>query len=348
LARAAAYVVLLAWSFLGLYIYSEISSGGLKSHILRFFLSAEQSGIKFRAAMLLGPFVLTVIGYLINERARLFERTLLAQKELEQRTGDLEKINLLLSKENAERRKTEEQLVRRAFHDALTNLPNRALFMDHLQNALERGRRNPDHKFAVFFLDVDRFKVINDGLGHFIGDQLLIMLSQRLKKSMRAIDTVARFGGDEFAILMEDVRDIAQVRHLSDRLKEEMRPPFSVAGHEIFVTVSVGIVLSDAGEYRRTDEFLRDADIAMYDAKAKGRARHVIFDSEMHAEAARMLRLETELRRAVERNEFILHYQPIIKMEGNEIIGFEALVRWRHPERGLIPPLDFITVAEES
>jgi len=348
LVRTAAYIVLLAWAFLGIYIYSEFSGEGLRADILPFFFSTEHSGIKFRAAVLLGPFALTVIGYLINERARLFEETLLAQKELEQRTSEVERVNLLLSRENAERRKTEEQLVRRAFHDALTNLPNRALFMDHLQNALERGKRNPDNKFAVFFLDVDRFKVINDGLGHFIGDQLLIMLAQRLKKSMRAIDTVARFGGDEFAILMADVGDIDQVHHLSERLKEEMRPPFTVAGHEIFVTVSVGIVLSDAGEYRRTDDFLRDADIAMYDAKSKGRARHVIFDSEMHAQAARMLRLETELRRAVERNEFILHYQPIIKMEGNEIIGFEALVRWRHPERGLIPPLDFMAAAEES
>ncbi len=347
LARTSVYIILLAWALLGIYIYSALN-GGLRADILKFFFSTEQSGIKFRAAMLLGPFALTVIGYLINERTRLFGKTLLAQKELALRSADLEKVNGLLLQENAERKKTEELLARRAFHDSLTDLPNRALFMDHLQGALQRRRRNPEHKFAVFFLDVDRFKVINDGLGHFIGDQLLIMIAQRLKKSMRAVDTVARFGGDEFAILVEDAGAIDQVRQLSERIREEMGPPFSIGGHEILVTVSVGIVLSDAGEYWRTDELLRDVDIAMYDAKAKGRARHVIFDSEMHAEAARMIRLETELQRAVEKNEFILHYQPIIKMEGNEIIGFEALVRWQHPERGLIPPLDFITAAEES
>ncbi|SPQ00409.1 conserved hypothetical protein [Candidatus Sulfobium mesophilum] len=347
MSRTAAYTVLLAWAILVLYIYSAYN-GGVRADFLRFFFSTEQSGIKFRAALLLGPFALTVIGYLISERARLFGRTLLTQKELAKRTADLEIVNGLLVRENAERKKMEEQLVRRAFHDSLTNLPNRALFMDHLQSALERRKRNPAQKFAVFFLDVDRFKVINDGLGHFIGDQLLVMLSQRLKKSMRAIDTVARFGGDEFAILMEDVKDMNQVHHLSERLTEEMRPSFTIAGHEIFVTVSVGIVLSDAGQYGQTDEFLRDADIAMYDAKARGGARHVLFDAEMHAETARMIRLETELRRAVERNEFILYYQPIIKMEGNEIIGFEALVRWQHPERGLILPPDFMEAAEDS
>ncbi len=347
LSRTSVYIVLLAWALLGIYIYSTLN-GGIRADVLKFFLSTEQSGIKFRAAMLLGPFALTVIGYLINERKRLFGKTLVAQKELVLRSADLEKVNGLLLKENSERKKTEELLARRAFHDSLTDLPNRALFMDHLQGALQRRQRNPDHKFAVFFLDVDRFKVINDGLGHFIGDQLLIMVAQRLKKSMRAVDTVARFGGDEFAILVEDVGGIDQVRHLSERLREEMGPPFSIGGHEILVTVSVGIVLSEEGEYWRTDELLRDADIAMYDAKAKGRARHVIFDSEMHAEAAKMIRLETELQRAVEKNEFIIHYQPIIRMEGNEIIGFEALVRWQHPERGLIPPPDFITAAEES
>ncbi len=347
MARTAVYIVLLAWGLLALYIYSVLN-GGLRADILKFFLSTEQSGIKFRAAMLLGPFALTVIGYLINERARLFGRAMLAQEELAQRSADLEKVNGLLLRENAERKKKEEQLARRAFHDSLTDLPNRALFMDHLQGALQRRKRSPDHNFAVFFLDVDRFKVINDGLGHFIGDQLLIMLAQRLKKSVRAVDTVARFGGDEFAILMEDIGNPDQVHHLSSRIKEEMGPPFVVGGHEILVTVSVGIVLSDAGEYWRTDELVRDADIAMYDAKAKGRARHVIFDSEMHAQATRMIRLETELQRAVERNEFILYYQPIIRMDGNEIIGFEALVRWQHPERGLIHPPDFMAVAEES
>jgi diguanylate cyclase (GGDEF)-like protein len=331
ISRMAAYIVILGWTLLGLYILTVAQNEGPRVDILKYFLSTEQSGIKFRALMLLGPFLLTVIAYLIKKRS-----------------SDLSRVNRILIRENTARRESEEELSRRAFYDALTSLPNRALFLDHLNIALERTKRYPDHVFAVFFLDVDRFKVINDGLGHFGGDQLLIAISRRLKKNTRAIDTVARFGGDEFAILMEEAGDISAVTDLSDRIMGEMAAPFHVSGHEIFASVSIGIVLSDLGDYNGPDELIRDADIAMYHAKARGKACHVIFDSTMQAQAAATLWFETELRRAVEKNEFTVYYQPIISMKNNKIIGFEALVRWQHPTRGLIPPMEFMTAAEET
>jgi diguanylate cyclase (GGDEF)-like protein len=346
LSRMAFYIVLFAWIILGLYIFFEY--GYFNNGIIEYFLSTEQSAIKFRALILLAPFVLTVIGYLVNEKAKLLKKTLSAEKELRQQTSQLEKVNELLTKENIERRKAEELLTRHAFYDSLTNLPNRSLFMDRLHNSLERRKRYKDYTFAVLFLDVDRFKVINDSLGHVIGDHLLIMISQRLKGHIRSIDTIARFGGDEFAILMEDTKETGHANELADRIQEEMRLPYSVFGHEIFATVSIGIVLSNLSDYSRPDELLRDADTAMYHAKAQGRARHVTFNSSMHAEATMAHRLETELRRAVERNEFTVYYQPIISVENNTITGFEALLRWQHPERGLILPAEFIVVAEET
>jgi diguanylate cyclase (GGDEF)-like protein len=338
-------MVFLAWTILGVYILSIYK--GFNYGVIEYFLSTEQSGIRFRALMLLAPVVLTLLSYLVNERAKFFKKALLAEKELLQRTIELEKVNELLTRENNERKKTEEQLTRQAFYDLLTNLPNRALFMDRLHSSLERKKRNQDYAFAVFFLDVDRFKIINDSLGHVIGDHLLKMLSQRLKKHVRSIDTFARFGGDEFAILMEDIKETRNVNDFAGRIQDEMKRPFHVFGHEIFATVSIGIVLS-APAYTQPDEVLRDADTAMYNAKARGKACHVVFDSTMHAEATLALQLETELRRAVERSEFTVYYQPIISMKNNRIVSFEALVRWQHPERGLIAPSEFILVAEET
>jgi diguanylate cyclase (GGDEF)-like protein len=346
LSRMAFYCVIFAWIILGIYIFFEYAN--FNKGIIEYFLSTEQSAIKFRALILLAPFVLTAVGYLVNEKAKLLKKTLSAEKELRQRTIELEKVNELLTKENIERRKAEELLTNHAFYDSLTNLPNRSLFMDRLHNSMERRKRYKDHTFAVLFLDVDRFKIVNDSLGHVIGDHLLIMISQRLKKHMRSIDTIARFGGDEFAILMEDTKGNGHANDLADRIHKEMSLPFSVFGHEIFATVSIGIVLSNLSDYSRPEELLRDADTAMYNAKARGKACHVIFDSTMHAEAATLLQLETDLRKAVEHNEFILYYQPILLLENKRIIGFEALIRWRHPSRGLITPAEFILVAEET
>jgi diguanylate cyclase (GGDEF)-like protein len=346
LSRIALYTVILAWVMLGIYIFSMHE--GLRHGILEYFLATDRSGSKFRALILLAPFVLTLIGYLINDRAKLFRKTLVAEKELRQHTAELERVNDLLTRENSERKKAEDLLTRQTFYDSLTNLPNRSLFIDRLHNSLERKKRYPDHSFAVFFLDLDRFKIINDSLGHMIGDQLLIMLAHRLKKHVRAIDTIARFWGDEFAVLIGDTKGIAGVNTIAERFHDETRLPFSIFGHEIFATMSMGIVMSTAGDYTRPEDLLRDADTAMYYAKERGRACHVIFDSTMHAKATMALWLETELRRAVEQNDFVLYYQPIVSLRENKICGFEALLRWRHAERGIITPSEFITVAEET
>ncbi len=241
----------------------------------------------------------------------------------------------------------EKQLLHDAFHDVLTGLPNRALFVDRLGQAIERTKRRRDDSFAVLFLDLDRFKVINDSLGHTIGDRLLVAIARRLEVFLRTVDTVARIGGDEFVILLEDVRGPDDAKRVATRIQEELALPFFPKDHKVFTSVSIGIVLSTS-EYIRPEDILRDADIAMYRAKSKGRARFEIFDAEMRTQAIARLELETDLRRAIGFQEFLVHYQPIVSLENNRIIGFEALVRWQHPERGLIPPEEFIYVAEET
>ena len=346
LSRIASYAVLLALLILGLDIFSIYD--GFSEGFLGYFLSMDRSGVKFRALTLLAPFILTAFGYLVDERAKLFRKSLATEKELRQRTIELEGANELLYRENIERKKAEDLLTRQAFYDSLTNLPNRALFIDHLRSSLERKKRHPDYSFAILFLDLDRFKVINNSLGHMIGDQLLILLSQRLKKHVRSVDTIARFGGDEFAVLMEDTREISGVYDIAERFHGEMRSSFSIYGREIFTTMSIGIVMSNTGDYTAPEELLRDADTAMYHAKERGKACHVVFDSTMHAKATAAFWVETELRRAVEQNDFIVYYQPIISVEENKLTGFEALLRWQHAERGIITPSEFIAVAEET
>ncbi|HEX8552952.1 MAG TPA: EAL domain-containing protein [Abditibacteriaceae bacterium] len=256
-----------------------------------------------------------------------------------------------------ERKVAEEQLLQSAFYDTLTGLPNRALFTDRLERMLARARR-ADYHFALLFLDLDRFKNVNDSLGHGSGDQLLVRVTQRLESCVRANDTFARLGGDEFAVLLDDVRDIRDATQLAERMQNELIAPLSVDGHDIFVSVSIGIASSKReisdGEneseslYRLPEEMLRDADTAMYRAKSLGKARHEIFNRAMHTRAFEMLKLESDLRRAIERDELETHYQPLISLAHGNLVGFEALVRWRHPERGLVPPGDFIPIAEDS
>lgn len=247
----------------------------------------------------------------------------------------------------ADRKRAEHQLLHDAFHDNLTGLPNRALFVDRLKQALARTKRLGQHKFAVLFLDLDRFKVINDSLGHMVGDQLLVGIARRLETCLRPGDTVARLGGDEFTILLEDICDTNEAVQVAQRVEKELSLPFNLRGHEVFTSVSIGIAPGETG-YNRPDEILRDADTAMYRAKSLGKARHEVFDKAMHAQAINLLQLETDLRRAVEREEFFLHYQPIISLETGAISGFEALLRWQHPAHGLISPAEFIPVAEET
>ncbi|HEX8181488.1 MAG TPA: EAL domain-containing protein [Pyrinomonadaceae bacterium] len=234
-----------------------------------------------------------------------------------------------------------------AFHDALTGLPNRTLLLDHLKLAIERARRRADHLFAVLFIDLDRFKNINDSLGHSTGDRLLIALARRLEGCLRPMDTVARLGGDEFAILLDGLEDARAAISVAERIQNELMQSFNLNGHEVYTTASIGIALSATG-YEQPENVLRDADTAMYRAKENGKARHELFDTVMHARAVALLKLENDLRRAVERSEFVVYYQPVVSLETGEIKGFEALLRWHHPERGLVAPTEFVSLAEET
>jgi diguanylate cyclase (GGDEF)-like protein/PAS domain S-box-containing protein len=246
-----------------------------------------------------------------------------------------------------ENRRASEKLIYDAFHDSLTGLPNRALFMDRLRHRLALEKRRQETSFAVLFLDVDRFKVINDSLGHVRGDELLVEVGRRLANCLRETDTVARLGGDEFTILLEDVPTRSEALKVADRVQDELRAPFGLGGQEVFSGVSIGIAHGNA-LYARPEDILRDADTALYRAKAQGRARWVEFDPSMHDRAVELLQLETDLRRALERRELLLHYQPIVSLGTGEISGAEALVRWMHPERGLVPPSEFVPLAEET
>ncbi|HEY2972975.1 MAG TPA: EAL domain-containing protein [Pyrinomonadaceae bacterium] len=247
----------------------------------------------------------------------------------------------------ADRKAAEERLLHDAFHDALTGLPNRALMMDHLKLAIARNKRKSDLTFAVLFLDLDRFKVVNDSFGHMIGDQLLVGIARRLEGCVRPGDTVARVGGDEFTILLEDVTDVREAVTVAERIQNELKMPFHLSGRDVFTTVSVGIAPGSTS-YNLPDEILRDADTAMYRSKSLGKARHEMFDEEMQAQSVNLLQMENDLRRAFERNEFFINYQPIVALDDFRLCGFEALVRWQHPERGLISPVQFIHIAEES
>jgi len=245
------------------------------------------------------------------------------------------------------RKQWEAKLVHTAFHDPLTDLPNRLLFLDRLGLCVSRTKRHQNYLFAVLYVDLDRFKMINDGMGHVVGDHLLVQVGRRLQSCLRVTDTVSRIGGDEFAVLMDDIKHFSDVTRAVERIRDQLLLPLKLDGHEVFTTASIGIALSSTG-YQNAEDFLRDADTAMYRAKALGEGRHQIFDKSMHEQAARLLKLETDLRRAIERKELRLHYQPIMSLHTGLLAGFEALVRWQHPDDGLLSPAEFIPVAERS
>jgi diguanylate cyclase (GGDEF)-like protein/PAS domain S-box-containing protein len=240
--------------------------------------------------------------------------------------------------------------------DPLTGLPNRLLFIDRLNRLIKYSKRRKNHCFAVVFMDLDGFKMINDSMGHLVGDQLLVGVAERLEKCLRATDTlarlrdtytVARLGGDEFTVLLDDLKDPNDAKIAADRLMKALKPPFLLAGKEVYTSVSIGIAQSNA-VYEGPDEMLRDADTAMYHAKSLGKGRYEVFDAKMRANVMARLQLETDLRHALERGEFRNFYQPIVNLASGEIAGFEALLRWQHPTRGLLGPIEFIGVVEET
>jgi diguanylate cyclase (GGDEF)-like protein/PAS domain S-box-containing protein len=264
------------------------------------------------------------------------------------RNGDGRPYRMVGAQSDTTQRKlAEEQLIHDALHDSLTGLPNRSLFLDRLSHRLRHSRREKDRLFGVLFLDLDRFKIVNDSMGHGAGDQLLVETSRRLELAVRPGDTVARLGGDEFAILLEDVQDPGDAVRVAERIQSSLKTPIKVENQEIVSTVSIGIAMSQTG-YEKAEDVLRDADTAMYRAKSEGRSRHEVFDSAMHARAVSLLQIENELRQAIEREEFRVFYMPIVSLASGRVSGFEALVRWQHPQRGLVPPLDFVNVAEEA
>jgi diguanylate cyclase (GGDEF)-like protein/PAS domain S-box-containing protein len=246
------------------------------------------------------------------------------------------------------RKVMELQLRHDAFYDGLTGLPNRALFLDRLNQAMGMMRRDEKRQYAILLLDIDKFKLVNDSLGHIIGDHLLIEFARRLRRCPQESDTVARLGGDEFVILMQDVDGMEGAKTLARRIHEEFKTPLLVHGREMYVTTSIGLALGKT-RYERSDDVLRDADTALYQAKAAGRGRHEAFSSGMHMQVLSLLDLEHDLRIAAKDcSQFTLHYQPILELQGPKLIGFEALLRWNHPDRGNISPIQFIPVAEET
>jgi PAS domain S-box-containing protein len=277
--------------------------------------------------------------------------------------GQTERL-VIVNRDITERKRAEEALAHNALHDNLTNLPNRALFLDRVRHALALSQRHPSYKFAVLFIDLDEFKVFNDSLGHPAGDDLLIQIARRLTLSIRGIDTssrpglvkaassveseesLARLGGDEFIILLEDIRDCGDAIRVAERIQERLAIPFMVKGQEVVTTASIGIAFC-ATSYANSEDLVRDAEIAMYRAKREGKARCQVFDNAMHTFAVNRLRLETDLRRALELGEFRVHYQPIVSLESGKIAGFEALSRWQRPE-GLLSPAHFIQIADET
>ncbi|MCH8823550.1 MAG: bifunctional diguanylate cyclase/phosphodiesterase [Planctomycetes bacterium] len=298
----------------------------------------------------------------ITERLAAEAELLRSERELVEMTDELVRQKAQLVDEISQRMGAEATARDDAMHDSLTGLSNRAVLLEQIESCLHRTKREKGFFFALLYLDFDRFKLVNDSLGHEVGDKLLISIADRLQGSLRAGDTTSRvdqeldpendnlavrLGGDEFVILLDGIKNVADASLVADRLQKLLEAPHKIGSHEVTSTASIGIVTSDFG-YNSADEMLRDADTAMYSAKAAGKAQHKVFDKTMHEQAINRLQLEIDLRTALQKEQFRLLYQPIVELETGQIIGFEALIRWEHPTRGLISPIDFIPVAEET
>jgi len=268
------------------------------------------------------------------------------ERRVTERTRALALANRDLREQIAERERVERRLKYETLHDSLTGLPNRTLLLQRLEQAMQRYVANPNEQFAVLFIDLDRFKVINDSVGHLVGDDLLFQVGGRIRACLKTRDVVARLGGDEFAVLLEGIVDTGKAALIAERIISELQTPFRLGTKEIFTSASIGIALSSP-HYRQPEELLRDADAAMYNAKDGGRHRAAMFDDRLRREALSLLDMESDLRHALSRNEFEPFYQPIVELADGRITGYEALLRWHHPERGLLPPHDFLLIAEE-
>lgn len=268
-------------------------------------------------------------------------------KQLRASFTSLKQVNEDLESEISDRKIIEEQLRHSSLHDALTNCPNRTFLMEKLEIALKKAQKDTNYLFAVLFIDLDRFKVINDSLGHQIGDQLLITITHRLTSVVRASDIVARLGGDEFVILLEPIQNLSDAIHIAERINKKLEDPLEFDNHKVLTSASIGITLGSS-HYHQGIELLRDADIAMYRAKAKGKARYELFNQEMYNKALKRLQLEQDLHQALTNQELQVYYQSIVSLKTDRIVGFEALIRWHHPHRGWISPAEFIPIAEET
>jgi len=289
---------------------------------------------------LMAGFVFTLIGMIAGRIKQLVDQVNKQAEELREERN-------ILHDEMEKRINAEERLIHEALHDPLTNLPNRRLLANRLEHAIQWNKRHIDDQFALLYLDFDRFKIINDSLGHNVGDQLLIEMARRLKVSVRAVDTIARLGGDEFAILLEAFKTADEILTIVKRIQHNLSAPFEAGENSFVMTASLGIVMN-LFQYENQEDIMRDVDIAMYSAKLSGRNRFKVFDTSMRAEAENILKLENSMRKAIENGEFRIHYQPIFSLKKQQITGFEALLRWEHPKKGLLHPADFINSAEES
>ncbi len=333
------------------FAYFLLHVGGSQVHVLMY----EENWVW--VAGLLTIVALRQVAAAIHNRKlenELRNTNLTLEMRIAERSAELLRVNAELRQQmEAQRRiqallrEREERLAHSATHDSLTGLPNRSLLLDRLSQAMRRYRRHPDQGYALLFLDLDNFKTVNDSLGHLAGDELLIQVGRQLKSIVRAEDTLARISGDEFVLLLEQCHGEGQAARVAQRILDVLRSPFMVNDQSLYINASIGIVLAHP-EYEKETDLLRDADLAMYEAKARGKGQFAFFAPELRLQANRRLALDIDLRQALETNAFVLHYQPILSLKDGRAVGFEALLRWRHPTRGLVGPAEFLPVAEAN